>query len=97
MQKLEMTEQELKTYRDALEAQPERQAHVEVHLDRDRPDRNRLVVDGVDLTPNVAESGLHVDVDDGVPRVTLQLLPRTIAVTGDVDLVVETPTDEAGR
>lgn len=68
--------------------------HMHLHLDRNRPDKNRLELDGTDITPHVLTEGFGIDLNsvEGLvlPVVTLRVKPDTVTIDGDVVVDVKT-------
>lgn len=59
--------------------------HVDLHLDRHDPSKNRLVLDGIDFTKSVLIDGfsLGFQADASQPFIHFDLRPDTVTVTGD--------------
>lgn len=62
--------------------------NVTLHLDRNNPDQNRLVLDGQDITPHVLAAGLSLTYDVAInrPLLHLTLRPTVLDLDGDLDI-----------
>lgn len=73
---------------------------AELHIEKGRPDKNRLVVDGVDLTRHVVARTLRVDIEPGVngeamaAKLHIDLVPNELDLTGDLQVAIATITTE---
>jgi hypothetical protein len=63
--------------------------HVNLHLERLDPSKNLLEIDGVDFTRAVQADDFHIEHVDGRPRIRMTLTPKSVRLTGDVDIVLK--------